>query len=80
MMNLKLWSLGCLLALSVSPASAEKNYKFRVNLKDKVGTTYSVDKPQEFLSERALERRNRQNLPIDETDLPISQIYILRNY
>ena len=76
MMNLKLWSLGCLLALSVSPASAEKNYKFRVNLKDKVGTTYSVDKPQEFLSERALERRNRQNLPIDETDLPVSSSYI----
>ena len=76
MMNLKLWSLGCLLALSLGQASAEKNYKFRVNLKDKVGTAYTVDNPQAFLSERALERRNRQNLPIDETDLPVSQQYI----
>lgn len=76
MMNLKLWSLGCLLALSLGQASAEKNYKFRVNLKDKVGTAYTVDNPQAFLSERALERRNRQNLPVDETDLPVSQQYV----
>ena len=76
MMNLKLWSLGCLLALSVSPASAEKNYKYRVNLKDKSGTEYSIDRPQAFLSERAIERRNRQQLPIEETDLPVSQQYL----
>ena len=76
MMNLKLWSLGCLLALSVGQASAEKNYKYRVSLKDKAGTAYSVDKPQEFLSERALERRNRQQLSVDETDLPVSQVYV----
>lgn len=69
-------SLAVLMTASVLSAFAEKNYKFRVSLKDKVGTAYSVDKPQEFLSERALERRNRQNLPIDETDLPVSQSYI----
>ena len=34
--------LSALLALS---ASAEKTYKYRVNLKDKVGTSYTVDKP-----------------------------------
>ena len=76
MINVKLWSLGCLAALFVSQASAENNYKYRVNLKDKVGSAYSVDKPQEFLSERALERRNRQQLPVDETDLPVSQVYV----
>ena len=76
MMNLKLWSLGCLFALSMGQVSAEKVYKFRVSLKDKVGTTYSIDKPEEFLSERAIERRNRQQLLVDETDLPVSQVYI----
>ena len=76
MMNLRLWSLGCLLALSVGQASAEKNYKYRVNLKDKSGTEYSIDRPQAFLSERAIERRNRQQLPIEETDLPVSQQYL----
>ena len=76
MMNLRLWSLGCLLALSIGQASAEKNYKYRVNLKDKSGTEYSIDRPQAFLSERAIERRNRQQLPIEETDLPVSQQYL----
>lgn len=76
MMNLKLWSLGCLFVLSMGQASAEKVYKYRVSLKDKVGTTYSIDKPEEFLSERAIERRNRQQLPIDETDLPVSGKYV----
>lgn len=76
MINLKLWSLGWLLLFSVGQLSAERNYRYRVNLKDKEGTTYSVEKPQAFLSERALERRSRQGLSIDETDLPISQIYI----
>ena len=76
MMNLKLWSLGCLFVLSMGQASAEKVYKYRVSLKDKVGTTCSIDKPEEFLSERAIERRNRQQLPVDETDLPVSQVYI----
>lgn len=65
--------LSSFLALS---ASAEKSYKYRVQLADKQGTEYSVDKPQEFLSERALERRNRQQLPVDETDLPVSQSYV----
>ena len=51
-------------------------YKYRVSLKDKVATTYSIDKPEEFLSERAIERRNRQQLPIDETDLPVSRKYV----
>ena len=68
--------LGCLVACLALSASAEKNYKYRVSLKDKAGTAYSVDKPQEFLSERALERRNRQQLSVDETDLPVSQVYV----
>lgn len=55
---------------------AQKTYKYRVALADKVGTEYSFDRPQEFLSQRALERRNRQQLPIDSTDLPVSRVYM----
>ena len=68
--------LGYLMLLAIGQVSAEKNYKYRVSLKDKAGSAYTIDKPQEFLSERALERRNRQQLPIDETDLPVSQKYV----
>lgn len=56
--------------------SQEYNYKFRLTLKDKGKTSYSVDKPEKFLAPKALERRQRQNIKIDETDLPISQEYI----
>ena len=58
--KMKIIALTLLSALLALSASAEKTYKYRVNLKDKVGTTYTVDHPEAFLSERALERRNRQ--------------------
>ncbi len=75
-MNLKGMIWGCLMTIFVISASAERTYKYRVNLRDKVGTVYSVDKPEEFLSGRALARRNRQQLLVDETDLPVSQVYV----
>ena len=62
-------------ALALS-ASAQKTYKYRVSLKDKDGTAYTVENPQAFLSERALERRTRQQLPVDSTDLPVSAVYL----
>lgn len=65
--------LSSFLALS---ASAEKVYRYRVHLTDKQGTEHSLDNPRTFLSERAIERRNRQQLPLDETDLPVSRVYL----
>ena len=67
---------GCLMAACVLSASAQKTYKYRVSLKDKNGTAYTVENPQAFLSERALERRSRQQLPVDSTDLPVSTVYL----
>lgn len=64
------------LALLTLPVQAQKSYKYRVTFKDKANTEYSVDRPQEFLSMRAIERRNRQQLPIDATDLPVSGTYL----
>lgn len=49
---------------------------FWIGFTDKAGTQVSVSKPEEFLSERAIARRVRQNIPIDETDLPVSRVYI----
>lgn len=50
--------------------------KYRISLKDKAATTYSLNRPEEFLSEKAIARRRRQNLPIDSTDLPVCRQYI----
>ena len=51
-------------------------YIYRVSLTDKAGTPYSFDNPTRFLSRRAIERRKRQGLAIDSTDLPVSSHYI----
>ena len=58
------------------PFPGGKTYLFRVTLTDKQGTPFSVSKPLEFLSEKAVQRRARQGLPIDSTDLPLSPIYL----
>lgn len=68
--------LGMLCLLCMLSATAQKTYKYRVVLTDKTGTEYSIDRPQDFLSERALARRQRQQLPIDSTDLPVSRYYL----
>ena len=47
-----------------------------IQLKDKNGTQFQISHPEEFLSTRAILRRNRQHIPIDETDLPVSQTYL----
>ncbi len=54
--------------------------KYRVYLKDKNYNQYSLDKPEEFLSARSLERRKRQNIAVDYSDLPVSQAYINEIY
>ena len=51
-------------------------YIYRISLTDKAGTPYSLDHPTRFLSRRAVERRKRQGLAIDSTDLPVSPHHI----
>lgn len=63
-----------IIALTTFPQS--DNYKFRLTLTDKGKTSHSVDKPEEFLSQKAIERRQKQGVIIDATDIPISQEYI----
>ncbi|MCF8304612.1 MAG: S8 family serine peptidase [Bacteroidales bacterium] len=50
--------------------------RYLINLSDKAETEYAVDKPEEFLSGKAIERRNRQGIAIDKSDLPVSKAYL----
>ncbi|MFK7932136.1 MAG: S8 family serine peptidase [Saprospiraceae bacterium] len=50
--------------------------QYRVEFKDKSLTHFRLDRPQDFLSSRALQRRKRQQLQVTENDLPVSPIYI----
>lgn len=76
-MNIQRGIWGCLLLACTLQLSAQKTYKYRINLRDKAETTYSLNDPQAYLSERALKRRIKQALPIDSTDLPVCQSYII---
>lgn len=70
-------TLLCGLLISASVLFAQDyNYKFRLTLKDKGQTTYTIDKPEEFLSSKAIERRQKQGLVVDASDLPISSEYL----
>lgn len=70
--NILILSL-CTTILSTLDAQTEGCY--RLQLKDKQGATYCS------LSERAMARRNRQGITLDETDICISPLYLdqLRN-
>jgi len=52
------------------------DYKFRLVLTDKGASDFSIGRPEAFLSKRSIERRRKQNIPIDESDLPISNKYL----
>lgn len=54
----------------------ERCYMYRFLLKDKHGTPFSLDKPREFLSRKSVERRRRQGITVDSTDLPVSPRYL----
>lgn len=50
--------------------------RYFIQLKDKNGTQFSIERPQEFLSSRSIERRQKQGIEIVENDLPVSQTYL----
>lgn len=64
-------------ALLAAGASAQQDtLKYRISLKDKAATTYSLEHPEAFLSEKAIARRHKQKQPIDSTDLPVCREYV----
>lgn len=56
--------------------TAYSQSEYLVVFKDKANSTYSVNRPQEFLSERSIQRRTRQNITITERDLPPNVNYL----
>lgn len=62
--------------LFVTAVSAQSPAKYWVAFTDKKGTPYSIDKPEAFLSPRAIELRKAHGIAIDERDLPVSPDYV----
>ena len=72
----KLFFLLLFILAAVGASARQDTLKYRISLKDKAATTYSLEHPEAFLSEKAIERRRKQNLPIDSTDLPVCRKYV----
>lgn len=72
----KTFTLICTLISFAFCIEAQTPAKYWVQFKDKQGTPFSIDRPQEFLSDRAIELRQKHKIAIDESDLPVSPQYV----
>lgn len=68
--------LSAFLLLAVGASAQQDTLKYRISLKDKAATTCSLERPEAFLSEKAIARRRKQHLSIDSTDLPVCRTYV----
>ncbi|MCX6266493.1 MAG: S8 family serine peptidase, partial [Bacteroidetes bacterium] len=50
--------------------------KYFIEFTDKANSPFSISRPIEFLTQRAIERRQRQGIAIIENDIPVNQEYI----
>ncbi len=62
-----------LLALFHNDLSAQKYF---VSFTDKSNNGFSINSPEEFLSQRAIERRIKQDIEITQEDLPVTKAYL----
>lgn len=58
------------------PYPGGKTFMLRVSLIGKPHTGCTLSNPSAFLSSKAVERRQRQGLAVDSTDLPVSPQYV----
>lgn len=64
------------LLIGVTAFSQVAPNKYWVKFTDKDNSSFSIENPQEFLTQRAIDRRMAHNIAIDESDLPVNQTYI----
>ncbi len=75
-MRKRLLILSTLVLLAAGASAQQDTLKYRISLRDKAATAYSLERPEQFLSQKAIERRRKQNLAIDSTDLPVCRKYV----
>lgn len=65
-----------LIVLTFFSDSFAQTKKYFIYFKDKNNSPYSVWQPQFYLSQRAIDRRARQNIYISTNDLPVNPVYV----
>lgn len=73
MKNNLFFILPILLIIALNSNSQEYYW---VSFSNKNNSEYSLSNPEKFLSERAIQRRVKQNIAIDSLDLPVNSNYI----
>lgn len=76
--NLKNLISGFVVFILCTSGVFAQNYPhtYFVPFTDKDNTPYSINNPDEFLSNRAITRRENRNIPVTEQDLPVDPNYI----
>lgn len=67
-------TIAIVLFLSIGAYAQENRYM--VFFKDKNGSPFSTELPGEYLSEKAIERRIKQGIPVTDQDFPVNPSYI----
>ena len=52
-----------------------KRQHYVIEFYDKIASPYSTDRPTEFLSPKAIERKKKMGVPINEDDFPVNPAY-----
>ena len=72
---MKKFALFVVLLLFFAQTYSQKSY-YLVSFTDKQSSEYRISAPEQFLSNRSIERRLAQNIAFNETDLPVSPNYL----
>ncbi|MCE1168072.1 MAG: S8 family serine peptidase [Sphingobacteriia bacterium] len=64
------------LAISFTAMAQLEGTRYVVTFKDKNNSPFSYDRPLEFLSQKAINRRAKFNIPFDKHDLPVNPSYV----
>lgn len=64
------------LMVSISSFAFGQVDGYFIKFTDKNNTPYSLSNPEVYLSKRAIDRRNKQDITINENDLPVTPAYV----
>ncbi len=74
--NMRYFMTLCVLWIGLVASAQLPPTCYRISLSDKNNNPYSIQNPSAFLSQRAIDKRVRFNIPVTEQDLPINPQYV----
>lgn len=73
---MKKWLLLICTIFFITGVSKAQLSRYIVRIKDKAGSSFTLENPIAYLSQRAIDRRGNYNIMIDSSDMPVSPTYI----